>query len=217
MRANVGFYVEFINKHFAVDLSKKTGLILLPIGFVKPFSPIDFLSNTSATSNSSKEVKDFIEGIIESSKRLKLANIEESILVEYKMSLINEKNVSNADLVAAINNAQPQSPNFEIQSSLKNVRITNDPNAKEIRISEDDLFKTIFTEKHSDVITEAKKRFIGFRQDREFNKLMRKFKQDPNLYRPKYLDSGNPKSAMKPWFSRSLYDELAKHYQLKTV
>lgn len=133
------------------------------------------------------------------------------------MSLINEKNVSNADLVAAINNAQPQSPNFEIQSSLKNVRITNDPNAKEIRISEDDLFKTIFTEKHSDVITEAKKRFIGFRQDREFNKLMRKFKQDPNLYRPKYLDSGNPKSAMKPWFSRSLYDELAKHYQLKTV
>lgn len=215
IRANVGFYVEFINKHFAIDLSKETGLILLPIGFMKPFSPIDFLSNTSAISNSSKEVKDFIEGIIDSSKRLKLANIEESILVEYKMSLINEKNVNNADLVAAINNAQPQSTNFEVQKSTKAVRLTNDPNAEEVRVTEDSLFQTIFTQKYADVTNEARRLFDDFLQNQKFNNLMRTFRRDSSLHKPRYIDPNNPDSGKKDFYSKKIYDELAKHYKLK--
>lgn len=215
MRANVGFYVDFINKHFAVDLSKETGLILLPIGFVKPFSPIDFLSNTSAISNSSKEVKDFIEGLIESSKRLKAENIEDSILVEYKMSLINEKNVNNADLVAAINNAQPQSTNFEVQQLLKNVRLTDDPKAKEIRITEDSLFQTVFTQKHADVANESRRLFDDFLQNQKFNDLMKKFRKDTSLYKPRYIDPNNPNSGKKDFYSKKVYDELAKYYHLK--
>lgn len=216
IRANVGFYVDFIKKHFGYDLSTETNLILLPIGFQKPFSPIDFLSNSSALSNSSKEVKEFIEGIIASSKRLKSAKIKDSILVEYRMALFNEKRINNADIVAAINNAQQQSVNFQIEESLKNVRITDDPNAKEIRISEDDLYKTIFTEKYEDVINEAKRRFLDFKQGNEFNKIMKQIKKDSSIYKPKYLDPDNPKSAKKPYFSKKIYDELVKHYQPKT-
>jgi hypothetical protein len=82
IKANVGFYVEFIKKHFDIDLTVETNMVLLPIGFIRPFSPIDFLSSESSLSDSSKEVKEFIKGIVEASKRLKSANIEDSILVE---------------------------------------------------------------------------------------------------------------------------------------
>ncbi|HSK73460.1 MAG TPA: DUF3644 domain-containing protein, partial [Pyrinomonadaceae bacterium] len=216
IKANVGFYVEFVKKHFGYDLSTETNLILLPIGFQKPFSPIDFLSNSSALSSSSKEVKEFIEGIIESSKRLKSAKIKDSILVEYRMGLFNEKRINNADIVAAVNNAQQQSINFQIEESLKNVRITDDPNAKQIRLEEDFLFKTVYTEKYADVANEARKLFKDFLQNKKFNALMKKFRENSSLYKPRYIDPNNHASGKKDFYSKKIYEELAKYYQPKT-
>ncbi len=229
IRANVGFYIEFIKKHFRYDLSTETNLILLPIGFQKPFSPcgfreerflkkpfspIDFLSNSSALSNSSKEVKEFIEGIIESSKRLKSARVKDSILVEYRMGLFNEKRINNADIVAAVNNAQPQSVNFEVQELLTNIRITDDPTAKAVKFSnEEDLYNKIFTESYAKICAEAKNIFKDFIKNKDFNKLMKKLKKDPSLCKTKYLDPDNPKSSKKDWYSKKMYEELSKYYE----
>lgn len=215
LKANVAFYVEFINNHFHLDLSKETNLILLPIGFSKPYSPIDFLYNNSSLVSAPEEVRNFIQGIVESSQRLQAAGIEDSILVEFKMSLVNEKRIKNADLVAAINNTETQSNVIAIQNSLDNIRITTNPNAKEYRVSEDDLYGKVFTETHAVVVDEARRRFTDFLQNKKFNGLMAQFREDKTLFRPRYLDPTNPKSLKKDFYSKGVYDELAKHYCLR--
>jgi hypothetical protein len=73
---------------------------LLPIGFSKPYSPIDFISSSSAIKASSIAIKEFIKGIIDSTNKLAKAGIEEPIIVDFKMSLMNEKRIKNADIVA---------------------------------------------------------------------------------------------------------------------
>ncbi len=216
LKANIVFYSDFIKKYFKFDLSKETNLILLPIGFSQPYSPIDFLfTDSSFLANSSEEVKRFIKGIIESSQRLKSAGIEDSILVEYRMNLTNEKRIKNADIIAGISNAQPSSNVILIQNSLENVRFSNDISAKEIRISEDSVYKTIFTERYADVIREAKERFVDFRQDKKFHALMAKFKKDESICKSRYLDPINPQSgsARKYFYSKDIYDRLAEYYQ----
>lgn len=215
LKANVVFYSDFIKRYFQVDLSKETNLILLPIGFSKPYSPIDFLFNDSSLAGASEEVKRFINGIIESSQRLKSAGIEDSILVEFRMNLTNEKRIKNADIIAGISNTQPVTNAIVIQNSLENVRLTDDPNAKEIKISEEDLYQTVFTERYADVVKEARKRFVDFVKGKKFNELMARFKKDKNLCRPRFLDPANLKSGKKEFYSKNIYDELAKHYQSK--
>jgi len=217
MKANVGFYVEFILKHFKVDLSLETNLILLPIGFVKPLSPIEFLSNKSSLANAPKEVIEFIDGIVESSKRLKKANIKDSILVDYRMNLTNEKRIKNADIIAGITNAQPQAAILKIESSLDKVRLSDDPDAKVMRVVEEDLYETLFTEEYYAVVANAKSMFEDFQRGRRFNRIMKEIKKDESLHRTRYLDPHNPKSAHKDWYSKKIYKELSKHYKLRKV
>src|SRR5690554_2339330 len=66
LHKSVYFYNEFIKKHFNIDLSNETNLILLPIGF-KPFiSPIDFLNKDSILKETSSSVQTFIKSIVTS-------------------------------------------------------------------------------------------------------------------------------------------------------
>ncbi len=214
LKSNVIFFVDFLKEKFNVDLSEENGLVLLPIGFNKPYSPIDLLSNKSAISNASSEVKNFIERIIDSSKRLEISGIEDSILVDYRISLINEKRIKNADLIAGIS-SEPDTENaIVVQNFLGNVIISDDPNAKEIRIKERSLYDDIYTEEYKTVTTKSREIFSDFVQGKKFHQVMRIIKQDPNLHRIRYLDSSNPKSASKSWYSKAIYQELAKHFTL---
>lgn len=115
------FYNQFILKHFKIDLAEKSDLILLPIGFKRPISPIDYISNESVNKNSSKEVKHFLNTIINSTKRLNEQNIDDTIFVEFRMNLTNVNRTKNADLIAGIDNS--------IAANLK-----LDPNKKPIKI-----------------------------------------------------------------------------------
>ncbi|MBA3711337.1 MAG: hypothetical protein H0W76_02680 [Pyrinomonadaceae bacterium] len=88
----------------------------------------------------------------------------------------------------------------------------NDPKAKELGLSEENIFQTIFTEKHADVAREARRRFNDFKQNNEFNRLMALCKKNPNLCRVRYLDPSNSKSSKQEFYSKKIYDELAEYY-----
>ena len=45
LRPNIVLYNDFMQHAFGFDLSQEVNLVLLPISFQKPFSPIDFLTN----------------------------------------------------------------------------------------------------------------------------------------------------------------------------
>ena len=71
-------------------LYEEANLLLLPIGFTKPISPLDFISDQSAAKNCSGEVKAFLEFIRKSSESLQEQGIDESVIVNYSIAMVNE-------------------------------------------------------------------------------------------------------------------------------
>jgi hypothetical protein len=216
LKSNVIFFVDFLRKNFKVDLSEENCLVLLPIGFKKPYSPIDFLSNKSAISNASSEVKDFIESIIDSCKSLKALEIEDSILVDYTINLVNEKRIKNSDLIAAISRDLVTENKIEINNLIITNKISNNPNAKEIRIKEQSVYDDIYTENYKTVTKKSRELFSDFVQNQKFHQLMKIIKENPNLHRVRYLDPLNPKSSKQSRYSQAIYEELAKHFTLRS-
>jgi len=118
---NIIFYSEFLIKYFKIKLSDTSDLILLPIGFKRPVSPQDYLSNSSANQNASKEVKEFINTITNASRRLNAAGIEETIFVDFKMNFININRTTNADIIAGVDNTKENELVFNVPKTPKKI------------------------------------------------------------------------------------------------
>jgi hypothetical protein len=214
LKSAVLFFVEFLEEHFDQRLDEETNLVLLPIGFQKPMSPIDFVSNRSASKDCSPEVKEFLQAIRKRSEHLLEQGIEDSIMVNYSLALMNESRVKNADLVAAINNASLQPNVIAVHNVVSSGTLVLDPSARPIRIVEETLYGTIFTETFHDVVRNAREKFSDFSQNARFNKIMKELKNNPNIRTTRLLDPNNPDSSAKDFYHKRIYDELAKHYAI---
>src|SRR5690348_15309004 len=139
LKSSVLVFSEFMEKHFGFKLYEEANLILLPIGFKKPMSPLDFLSNQSAAKECSPEVKAFLESIKKSADFLHGQGITDSIVVNYTIGLVNESRIKNADLIAAINNTIPQGNAIAVYNVISAANLTNDPTAKALRLSEESI------------------------------------------------------------------------------
>jgi hypothetical protein len=212
MKASVLFFVEFLEERFGNRLDEEANLILLPIGFAKPTSPLDFVSNRSAAKDCSEEVKHFLQAIRKRAENLQAHGIDDSIIVNYSLALVNESRIKNADLIAAINNATPQANVIAIHNIVSSGTVTFDAAAKQIRIAEESVFSSIFTETYHDVLRAARERFGDFVQNKRFNKIMRELKKDPNIRRIRLLNPKNPDGGGKDFYHKRIYDELARHY-----
>jgi hypothetical protein len=213
LKSTVIFFSEFMERQLGEKLYEADNLILLPIGFKTPISPLDYLSTQSAAKHSSSEVKAFLGSIKKSSEFLERQGFDESIIVNYSMALVAESRIKNADLTAAINNAAPQANVIAIQNVISAANLTNDPSAKQLRISEDTVFDNLFPLTYYEVIDAAKKRFSNFTQNKQFNDVMRELKKNPNLARIRLLNPKNPGGAHQTFYSRLILDELAKNYK----
>jgi hypothetical protein len=212
LKCSVILFSEFVETHFGEKICEEVNLILLPIGFTKPISPLDFISNRSAAKDCSEGVKSFLQMITKSSEALQAQGIDDSVVVNYSIALINETRIKNADLIAAINNATPQENLIVVHNVIAGATFTTDPSARQIRLSEETIYSKIFTETYADVIATARKKFNDFSQDPRFNGIMRRLKEDPNIRTWRLLDPRNPKSCRKDFYHKRIYDELAKFY-----
>lgn len=207
-------YNQFLKEHFNADLSEETNLMLLPIGF-KPFiSPVDFLTDESAISNSSNTIQTFIKSIVESTTKLRDTGIEESIFSSYRIATINENRISNADIIAGITK-DPNKAKLAINALNQPVNITDDENAKKVRIEEESLFKTIYTLKYNDVANKARELYSDFKQNPKFNRIMKEVKKNPAMKRKRYLDVVNKQGTGQDFYSTEVFKELNKYYKLK--
>ena len=177
LKSAVLFFVEFLEGQFGQRLEEETNLILMPIGFTKPTSPLDFVSNRSASKDCSEQVKEFLQSIRKRSEHLLAQGIDDSIIVNYSLALVNESRVKNADLIAAINNTAPQPNVITVHNIVSAATLTCDPAAKPIRIAEESVFSSIFTETYDDVLRTARERFSDFLQNARFNKIMRELRE----------------------------------------
>ena len=211
LQKNILLLSNFIKKYFDVDLSKKTDLILLPLGFKKVISPVDFLSNNSYTQNSSIEVKDFLNRIIERVDRLTKSGIEDSILVTYRMNIENINRVKNADIIAAIDNQNEQKNKIQIN----NFKFSNNPKAKEYKINDDeDIFKKVFTQSRSLVNKYMRENFVC-KIDAKYYRIRKEFEKDPNLFKFRLTYPSQPEKGGMPFFSNQIYKEFEKFYTRK--
>jgi hypothetical protein len=137
LKRSVQLYQQFLLKYFSVDLATESDLVLLPIGFKKPYSPFDFISNQTEVQKLPIEARRFIQNIIESTKRLNEKGIEDTIIVDFKVNLINEKRTKNADIIAGIDNNIKTGSNITVLSTQKVIHTTNDPNAEKLFVTRD--------------------------------------------------------------------------------
>jgi hypothetical protein len=165
LKASVLFFADFIESHFGHSLHEETNLVLLPIGFSSPISPLDFVSMKSSAANCSKEVRSFLGSIKQSSETLQRQGIDESIIVNFSIALVNESRIKNADLTAAINNAAPQGNVIAVQNIISAASLTNDASAKLVRLQEESIYTQIFMDSYYDVVRNARSMFVDFTQN----------------------------------------------------
>jgi hypothetical protein len=134
IKKSIFFYDHFLKTFFKVDISKKDDLILLPIGFKKPLSPLDYLSNESQINGASKEIKIFLKKIIDSTQELVGMGIDESILFDFKINLTNENRITNADIIAGITSNKETEISFTVKKDIKNAIFSNNEKEKAIPV-----------------------------------------------------------------------------------
>jgi len=215
LKPNIEFFIKFLKDFFSIDLSDESNLVILPIGFVKPYSPIDFISNNSSSSESPDVVKNFIEGIVKKSEQLQEEGIEDSILVNFSMNLTNEKRIKNADIITGITNNPNQNKTLTIKEIIGDFTVTSDPKAKKLRIQEESVTDDLFPLTYQKLVDEARERFTNFKTNKQFYRILSDIKQKEDLHYTKYLDK-ETKTSKKDYYSPKALDELAKFYEEET-
>jgi hypothetical protein len=193
-------YSDFILKYFDKDLTKSDNLIILPIGFKRPFDPVQFLKqeNVKGTNPLSNE-------IIEITRELNRENIQDSVVVGINICAVSQKKCTNADIIAAIDQE-----NGEVELTKK-YRLTNDSNAPAVSIE-----KIGYELTYRQFQQELKKRMPNIKFDRDFNAKMKEIKQNNKLCYVNYLDRINKTGTNKCYYQKSAVEVMIKMYETKS-
>jgi hypothetical protein len=209
---NVVLFYEFLLGQFGIDISNETNLHLMPIGFKRPVSPIDFISNSSSIEKASEHVQGFVKSLVESIHSMNNDGIEDSILLTYKMSVINENRIKNADIVAAISKGE-EGTTINVENVLGHIHLTDDVTAKTVKVKEESLYETLYTETYNEVLKKSRKMFSDFVQNSKFHKTMKGIKGDPNYHKLRLLDIKKQSGGGKDYYTIKVYEELGKHFK----
>ncbi len=197
-------YVEFMKKYFKKDISNMDGLFILPLGFKLPFKPEDFLCKKSIDYASTKESKEFIQSIVKSIRELKDDGVDDSIVIGFDIYFESVKKLTNSDIIAAITKIEEADSTF---AKITRVKLTNDPSAQVINMS-DEEFRKIWKYTYHDIVDICKKEIVNFKQNSFFNSTKKEIEKDINCAYRRSLDSKNPKSATKVFYTEYAIERL---------
>ncbi len=96
----------------------------------------------------------------------------------------------------------------------KDIRITDDPSAPEIRVREETLLKK-YPLDYRKLVEKLRSRYIDFKLNQRFHQFKRQFKKKGTLCHTRCLDPDNPKSSKKDFYSLKIIKEFDKHYKLR--
>jgi hypothetical protein len=95
------------------------------------------------------------------------------------------------------------------------IRVTDDPDAPEIRFSEEDALKN-YPHTYQNLCNILRKRYTNFKQNKDFNDLMRQLKINSDKFcKERRLEPSNPKSIYKMFYHNRIIEEFDTHYQRK--
>lgn len=197
-------YNKFASSHFGISLADKDNLIVLPIGFRLPIDPVKFLTKEYKKKSSNT----FVEGLVARIKDLQAENVDECLLIGVDLNLTSAKKITNADLVAAIDNNNAQ------VMIAKAMCLTNNPNAPVARIDEQQIYER-YPLRNADVKEQIKERRPDLKLNNVFNEVIREIKRNPALFYEKILDKRNPKSQKSPMYAREAVDAVISAMDVK--
>lgn len=100
---------------------------------------------------------------------------------------------------------------FQKGNSFGAASVKYDENGVPVTLSEEDIRKR-FPLTHKDVVNKAKTRYSDFKCGKNFNSIMKQIKLNNKLYYERKLDSHNPKSQKKGFYSTNIWQEMDTHY-----
>ncbi len=203
-------YVWFVKEYFGKDIAADEGLFILPIGFKLPFKVEDFFSRNNVKYSETPETSDFIQSIISTIARLDNEGISESVVVGFDLFMQQVKKCTNHELLVAITNQGDEDARFVKETKVK---ITDDPNAQQVKLTEAEL-DHIYPLCYGDVVNECKNRITGFKQGALFNSIMKELKNNSTLCHVRRLNPKKTSSAQTIFYSRTIVNEIASRYVL---
>ena len=84
-----------------------------------------------------------------------------------------------------------------------------------MKIDEESVFKIIYVLSYHDVIINCKKLYSDFKQNANFNRIMKSIKGKPEYHRVRYLDINKKTGTGKDYYTQAIFEELKKHYTVK--
>ena len=190
-------YNEFLKKYFNKDVSSSDNLIILPVGFKLPFDPIDYLKQDYGEAQN-----DFVNDVIQTIRDLKDNDIEDSIVIGFSVFTESIKKVSNADIIAAIDQA-----NGTVQLT-RTYRVTDDPNAPLVRME-----PNLPPLRYEDVRTRVKQQKPDIKFGKIFNAVMKEIKKDKTLCQVRYLDPRKQSGAKTEYYTESAIPIIIQKYE----
>lgn len=191
-------YNNFLDKYFNKDITKESSLFILPIGFNIPFNPVDFLNKNYDSVNN-----DFVSAIIKCIKDLNDNDIQEPIIVGFDTLLTSVKNISNSDIIAAINQQNKQAiPVY------KAYRLTDDPNAPAIK-SVDEILPDL---EYKEYVKKILDKDNTIKQNSKFHEINKLIKEDNTLCKIRHLNPNNKQSAKQCFYYEAAVDKFIELY-----
>ena len=212
LRASVLDFREFVKTHFKREVCAGP-TVLLPIHVSGDFNPVEFLIKRPTQNQASAEVRDFINGLLDSCERLQAAGIEDSIFSTWTMEILSAKKASNADVLAARADGSPDATPIEVVNRLGEIRVSDSLTAPEVRLSDAEFFK-IYSQTHDDVCKKATQMFSDFRCNPKFHAIKKGIKGNSKFHGVRSLDPDG-KGMKKERYTEAIYEELARYYQKK--
>lgn len=216
----VSKFSQFVRKHFNKELLPQGDLGILPVGFGRPVVPQDFLSDDSASSSAPAEVKRFLKALHDAGSQLHEAGIapEHSMMVTFCVALEDAKKVHRADVVVGVNNIDPQTATLTVKKNVTltgPVRLTDDPKAPAIQLKDETIWE-VFNLTTQAVNDYMRAQYPSMKLNRDYWEHLKKFAQDPNIVRIRYLDpSQTSGSGGKKMYSDLVLHKLNEIYEPK--
>lgn len=212
LRPNILHFADFLLNHFSIDLSSEANLIILPIGFKRFVSPIDFLAKHE--SEGSEPIKDFIKSIKASAKNLEDNGFQDGLLINYSMAVESVNRVKNADIVAGISR-DGFSSTISVNKPTTIGGFTTDSNAPKVQIQETSLYDEKFNLTTEMLNKRLRAEIKGVKFGKEYNAIIKEIKENINLFKWRYLDtSPTPKGSRKPYYSEEGLEEIKRKLNL---
>lgn len=103
---------------------------------------------------------------------------------------------------------------FKKGNSFESIGVYYSPDGTPITLSEENIKKN-YPYDYRTIVKKCKEKYSDFKQDRKFNDIMKGVKQNKKLCHIRKLDTDNPKSLKKAFYSTAIFIEFNKHYHRK--